>query len=307
MDFLIGYQWSNPQAVQPALLNAMYCSVGPRTARGRLVHRAWVLDYTYEPAGLYRAGEQPGPWSPRPARTAHLYAPGTPYQEDGRRARRHHAAALVFTGGEAAGLEGLLCPQRRYVRFEDPHGQLGKLVSGAARTGNRLGEGGFWAVQAEFCRVLELLLQSRELEEPGLRRIAPPAAGTLPEEGLAARVDAYLRRHLAENAAEPVTLARLAREMHISVSSLSHRYRREAGVAPLARLAAMRIEQAGRLLLLGHPLKAIAPALGFCDAFHLSRAFKRELGCSPRTFLQTERGRAEGLNLPESSDSAGPR
>jgi len=34
----------------------------------------------------------------------------------------------------------------------------------------------------------------------------------------------------------------------------------------------------------GLPLKAIAQRLGFSDAFHLSKTFKRVEGISPRTF-----------------------
>jgi AraC-like DNA-binding protein len=79
----------------------------------------------------------------------------------------------------------------------------------------------------------------------------------------------------------------MASHLHISVSQLSHRYREHTGVSPMAAVAQRRIEHAKLLLMKGMPLKTISQQLGFSDAFHLSKAFKKALGMAPRHFLKS--------------------
>ena len=92
----------------------------------------------------------------------------------------------------------------------------------------------------------------------------------------------YLKAHLAER----VTLQGIARNAHVSVSTLSHRYRKETGETPITTLMRLRIDHAKVLLQRRLPLKIIADRLGFSDAYHLSKAFKRVTGVSPRGFLK---------------------
>jgi len=74
--------------------------------------------------------------------------------------------------------------------------------------------------------------------------------------------------------------------LHVSISSLSHRYKQEKGVSPITRLLSLRINYSKALLLKGYPLKAIAVQLGFTDAFHFSKTFKIMEGIPPREFLK---------------------
>ena len=134
-----------------------------------------------------------------------------------------------------------------------------------------------WTCQAELLRIISLLHQ------------------TQPEDRMEARLDpnhpnkddlaSQVRRVLSQHMAERITLNDLAKELHISSSSLSHRYRELAGESPMQTLAALRIARAKSLLLQGQQLGAIAPQTGFCDAFHLSKTFKRLTGTSPRVFV----------------------
>jgi transcriptional regulator GlxA family with amidase domain len=73
------------------------------------------------------------------------------------------------------------------------------------------------------------------------------------------------------------------------VSTLAHRYRQETGEPPMLKLTRLRINLAKGLLLKGQPLKAIAEAAGFSDAFHLSKTFKRLEGAAPKHFLASLR------------------
>ena len=106
-------------------------------------------------------------------------------------------------------------------------------------------------------------------------------------ETLAMRVD----RYLAARYDRPIFLDDIARAVGVSRSTLTHRYREETGITPMARLAAFRLDTARSLLLKGERLKAIALRTGFYDEYHLSKAFKRRFGKSPRAFLQEMRCR----------------
>jgi transcriptional regulator GlxA family with amidase domain len=96
--------------------------------------------------------------------------------------------------------------------------------------------------------------------------------------------------------ARPIALADLARHLHVSVSSISHRFHAETGETPMNRLMHLRLNQARAMLLSGQKLRAIVEATGFSDMAHLSRTFKRFEGVSPRAYLRTlaQAGTADG-------------
>ena len=71
----------------------------------------------------------------------------------------------------------------------------------------------------------------------------------------------------------------------MSVSSLCHKFRTESGEAPMTFRLRARIELAKTLALKGLPLKRVAEETGFFDAYHLSKAFKKAVGLSPRGYL----------------------
>lgn len=102
------------------------------------------------------------------------------------------------------------------------------------------------------------------------------------------------RAHLVRRAAEfvrgsggrPLTLADVARAVHVSPNYLTGLFRTESGV-PLGQFILserMQLAQA-RLQRAGATVKAVALELGFADPFSFSRAFKRVTGRSPRDFL----------------------
>ena len=219
----------------------------------------------------------------RPARTAHLYPPDTRYWEDTREERGlRHSGYLLFTGGEHTALAALVDSASAYARFLDPEGVLGKLIESAARSGADSGEAGFWEAQAALCHALHLLVHAERVNA-GIYRIGSAA--------MSAETDFVreVNRILGLDLATPLSLEQVSAQMHVSVSALSHRYRREAGMAPMAAYRAMRIDRAKALLLRGIPLHTIAEELGFSDAFHLSKAFKQALGLAPRHFLRDQR------------------
>jgi AraC-like DNA-binding protein len=243
--------------------------------------QTWVIDYEFAPfgrTGIRCRGRLA--WLLRPAQTLHLYAPGVTYREDPRGLTgRRHSAWIDFTGGEGAGLEALLGPDR-YARFLDPDGTSGGLFHEAAEAAHRLGDSGFWAAQGRLCDIVQRLISALPAGEQTYR-IGGRRAEAPEESDFVRTVRAFLRANLARR----ITLQEVARHAHVSVSSLAHRYRREAGESVLAGAIRMRVEQARLLLRRGNSVKGVARQLGFSDAHHLSRTFKRVEGVSPRDFL----------------------
>ena len=280
-----GYAWKRRAEVAPALLAAWRLARRLAGSRFRLQYPFWALDYSFHDIGAYRVASPGRRWRARLARTAHLYPPEMPYWEDyrGLRGSLAHSAYIIFLGGEAAGLDRLVPSRCGYARFLDPEGVLGELIEETARAGHRGGEDGFWPAQSVFCRIIGVLLASQPVEGE-TRRIQAGSPAGAPSE-LVRAADAYLWEHLAGR----VTLAGLAGHLGVSVSTLAHRYRQETGEPPMLKLTRLRINLAKGLLLKGQPLKAIAEAAGFSDAFHLSKTFKRMEGAAPKHFLASLR------------------
>lgn len=193
-----------------------------------------------------------------------------------------HSAWVLFSGGEHTGLADLLDPGRGYACFLDPQGTLGRLLAQATRS-DEGGEAGFWEAQAALCRVLHLLVNAERVDA-GTYRVNPAS------KSIESKFVREVNRLLGLDLAAPLSLARVAAEMHMSVSALSHRYKGEAGMAPMAARRALRVHHAKIRLARGFPLKLIAEELGFSDAFHLSKAFKQVTGLAPRDFLRKEMG-----------------
>lgn len=271
------------KGLNPVLLSALHL-VRSYDGRHRYQQAAWILDFAVNTAGRVRVGSRSNPWRPRLAGTLHLYPPGTVYWEDypkGRKTLSEFTFAF-FLGGEAAGLDKLIAPHAGYARFLDPEGLAGTLLEEIARIGQTRGEDGFWQAQATLCRLIDVLRQSAPTKEIDTRLIGHPTPAA-PRSTLVRETEAYLSLHLAR----PIALADLARHLHVSVSSLSHRFHAETGETPMNRLMHLRLNQARAMLLGGQKLRVIVEATGFSDMAHLSRTFKRFEGVSPRKYLRS--------------------
>lgn len=86
----------------------------------------------------------------------------------------------------------------------------------------------------------------------------------------------------------PVTLEQLAKELDLSVSSLSHQFKRITGTSVMGYLTSCRIAAAKKYLAGSHmPIGEIVETCGFSDASNFSRLFKKQTGCSPSAFRKT--------------------
>ncbi len=255
----------------------------------RVCRGSWVVDYEYTSHGSTKVEAPVSRWQPRASGSVHLYPPKVTFFEDTCSERgSRHSAWIHFTGGDEVGLRRLVNASFGFARFLDVGGRVGELFHECAQAAHRFGDAAQWRARGTLCYIIDLLLSSKPTgHESYLVELEP--ASTEVEGSLRRRVIPFFKDHISEK----ITLSRLARHLHVSVSTVAHRYRDETGESPMVTLARLRVEHAKTLLAKGLPLKAIAAQLAFCDAFHFSRVFKRVEGTSPSVFARRLRDRVE--------------
>ncbi|MEU9580389.1 GlxA family transcriptional regulator [Streptomyces chilikensis] len=137
--------------------------------------------------------------------------------------------------------------------------------------------------------------------EGGQRQYAaplPPRARR--EEGLGPVLD-WARRRLHE----PLTVAGLAREAHLSERTFARRFRDTLGTTPLQWILQERVRLAQELLeTTDDPVESVARRTGFGNAANLRRHFGRLTTVSPRTYRHVFRHRSAGQDAGASSRPA---
>jgi AraC family transcriptional regulator of arabinose operon len=98
------------------------------------------------------------------------------------------------------------------------------------------------------------------------------------------RIDAVLQ-FLNINYREPVTVEKLARQVALSPSHLSHLFKKEVGSSIIETVIAIRLRQATRLLeYTSLSVGEIAQEVGFQSASYLWRRFTLDYGRSPQSY-----------------------
>ncbi len=98
------------------------------------------------------------------------------------------------------------------------------------------------------------------------------------------------RRVLQERSLRLRTAEDVASACHVDPSYLSRLFQRFAGTTPYRFMMKLKMAHAAELLLDRQLMvKEVADRLGFSDAFHFSRVFKRVYGVSPSMFLRHSR------------------
>ena len=92
-------------------------------------------------------------------------------------------------------------------------------------------------------------------------------------------------RFMRERIGRSITLDEIAATVNLSKSRFSGLFQEITGVAPVAYFNQLRIKQAQELLLLTSlSIGEVAEQLGFYDAYHFSRKFKRMVGSGPKEY-----------------------
>jgi len=153
-----------------------------------------------------------------------------------------------------------------------------RLLEDLTRHVNR---GGKYAQLRVGVILTEFLLEMAEMHGGSGQAAALKAGLIRSRDGLVERVQVYIR----ENSRLSLPLARIAREIHCSVSTLVHRYRRETGETLHRFLLRCRVERAkGLLRQPGVTAKSIAKDCGFASAVALIRAFRRIEDMTPGVY-----------------------
>jgi len=274
-----GHTWDAPAGLSPVLRWALEVQDPSFTTGGRIQHYQWALECARTPGEEVAFSRHTRSWQQLTPGVVFLYPPGAIHWERLRGIGYSVQVRFVlFDGGEAAGLQSLFAPGATWLRFEDASGRIAGFLDTMTAAGKERGDEGFWDAQAGLCSILSHLLSSVPAAAANTRRLLDAALG-VPSDFVRS-VREYLQAHLGE----ATSLVELARHAGVSLSTLSHHYRRETGETPMQTLVQMRLRQVKGLLLRGRRLKEIAPLAGFVDAFHLSRVFKQMTGVSPRQF-----------------------
>jgi AraC-like DNA-binding protein len=104
------------------------------------------------------------------------------------------------------------------------------------------------------------------------------------------------RRLLDQRLAAPPAMAVLAESLGVTAAHLSRAFRAGSGLSPTAYVHWRRVALARNLLLdTNQPVERIALSLGYHDASHFARRFRRWTGMAPGDFRrQRRRGAARG-------------
>jgi AraC family transcriptional regulator len=105
------------------------------------------------------------------------------------------------------------------------------------------------------------------------------AAGPAPAPGWLRRGEEFLHDQFRS----PITLRAVAREAYVHPVYFARVFRRRHGCSVSAYIRALRLAEAGRLIVQQRrPLAEAACAAGFFDQPHFSRCFSRQFGFSPK-------------------------
>ncbi|MBV8518932.1 MAG: helix-turn-helix transcriptional regulator [Acidobacteria bacterium] len=92
------------------------------------------------------------------------------------------------------------------------------------------------------------------------------------------------RALLASRFDEPLRISDIAAAVELHPATLTRAFRAAYGCNPIEFLLATRVQRARRAILRGESLADVALACGFYDQSHLSNAFRRCTGMTPRAY-----------------------
>ena len=95
-----------------------------------------------------------------------------------------------------------------------------------------------------------------------------------------------MRQFIDEHYVEGFGLRDLSSLTGLSVFHLSRTFKKGFGLSPLGYRDKLRMIEARRLLLAGHPISQIGLRLGFADQSHFTRQFQRVVGTSPQRYAR---------------------
>jgi AraC-like DNA-binding protein len=115
-------------------------------------------------------------------------------------------------------------------------------------------------------------------------RIGESRAPTQAGKSLAFKTYHESRRHIEDHFRRLKTLEQISAECRVNNAYLCRLFRAHGGRTPYQLLLHLKMNLAAELLQAGVLVKQVAEQIGFGDAFHFSRAFKKRFGMAPDAF-----------------------
>ena len=154
--------------------------------------------------------------------------------------------------------------------FHDANGMVGRLIKTMEQDYAAGSTGYMELLRCYLTQVLVCAVRACEESE----RIRTPHNATT------AIVD-HLRRHYAD----PLSLNELSRKLGYTPQYISSLFHKDTGMNLQVFLQRLRVEEACRLMEQGHQqIAQVAQRVGYGDAKHFARVFRRHKGMSPREF-----------------------
>ena len=94
----------------------------------------------------------------------------------------------------------------------------------------------------------------------------------------------HLYAHMLGHLAERISVGAFAKNENISAYALIRAYKRMFALTPVQHQMAFRVDAACELLANGANASDAAAELGFSDQAHLTREFKKRIGCTPGSY-----------------------
>lgn len=234
----------------------------------------WVLDYLVGSRGRapLLCGTATSDLRERRVGTAHLYPPGTLYFERCDDAIWMTSLWMTFSA-DLTFLHALTSGRAGFASIIDGSREIGRRMDElvvATSGGSR-----------SYCRSCAKAYEVLALLETCVATPDADNAYALATDGGDGTVAQRARAHLERHYRDPLDVPGVAKALGMSASKLAHRFRAETGETIITALRRIRLEQSIPLLLRGTPLKTIAEATGFGNAFYYSRVFRTAYGMPP--------------------------
>ena len=264
---------NSPKPLFP-VVRSVHCYQMTHASAGAMTSpQYWAVEYHSKFAGEIALPN--GERYEREKESVHLYAPNCEYREDTSEADFPiRETYMTFFHGEAADLRSIVGDDGFAIFLHAS--SVGAVMMKTVEQCHSRGQEALMAAQSGLLAIVDMLRRARPRSKN--RYVIDPAFEK--RRSFSDEVDDFLRRRLNAK----ISNADIARYMKVSESTLSHRYKRENGTSPTAKLLELRVDFAKTLLIKGEPLKIIADLTGFSDEFHLSKTFKKITGQSPRDF-----------------------
>lgn len=137
-------------------------------------------------------------------------------------------------------------------------------------------QGRYYMMKSYLIQIILLIV--REQYEPEEKKAAYPFESAN-KKYVVEQIIGYFEEHYNEK----ISLDQIAENMYMSPFYLSKIFKSETGDTPIRHLIDIRLEKARELLEQGWggSIQAVAASVGYDDAYHFSKLFKKKYGVSP--------------------------